>query len=101
MMGSETPRVDAACAEIQLTADGYPPQTYEALCKLSTIARDLEKELTAANLALQEVREKVKEECATALESLPIDEASLFGDNKWQSCALVRKLAVLKVRSLP
>jgi hypothetical protein len=40
-----TPLTDAVCAEIDLDQDGYPKQTYEALCKLSLACRKLEREL--------------------------------------------------------
>jgi hypothetical protein len=49
---------------------------------------------------LAEARRDALEQAAVALESVEIDDASRYGSNKWQTCALVRKLCVLKVRSL-
>lgn len=86
-----------------MTADERKSETDEFRTKLAETLGKLmvaQDELTAANEQIKRVREETIEEAVKALEDLPINEASEYAFNTWQACAMVRKLAVLKVRAL-
>jgi hypothetical protein len=77
----DAPRTMAVCQQTADAGAGYAERSKA----FRDLAMQLEHEIAQA---------------IAAIETLPIDEASRYGSNKWQACALVRKLCVLKLRDL-